>query len=86
MAVGFPGQLLGILALPLSVLGVIMEHWTLFRVIAQTSLPGLEAHMEPCLLMCLQQKAINLQGQGVNGRNILVFLLSCSVLLGAEER
>lgn len=86
MTVGLPGQLLGIPALPLSVLGVRMGHWTLVHVIAQTSLPGLEAHMGPCLLIYLQQKAINLQGQGVNGRNILVFLLSWSVLLGAEER
>lgn len=86
MTVGLPGQLLGIPALPLSVLGVRMGHWTLVHVIAQTSLPELEAHMGPCLLIYLQQKAINLQGQGVNGRNILVFLLSWSVLLGAEER
>lgn len=49
-------------------------------------LPGLDSHMGPCLLIYLQQKAINLQGQGVNGRNILIFLLSCNVLLGAEER
>lgn len=54
---------------------------TPFHVTAETSLPGLESHMVPCLLIYLQQKAINLQGQGVNGRNILIFLLSCN-----EER
>lgn len=59
---------------------------TLFHLIAETLLPGLESYMGPCLLIYLQQKAINLQGQGVNGRNIPVFLLSCNVLLGAKER